>query len=209
MFYWTFWPTRVVFGPFLDVFWTVHLPAFSPALEPDSSAPPCLGCMPVLWFITACWSGPDLYQGYELLLVALIDGFLRCWFFPSRFSSGRQSSAHFRPINPNLLCVRMVISGPRVVSGVLRVDGSGPRQTGFATYFNFEWILKFCLFLGYPLLSFGRFWTVLVDFWPVGPFVGSRFTCFFTFPLFKCWEACICNPGWAMNRPSLSSAAGA
>ena len=24
MFYGTFWPTRVVFGPFLDVFWTVH-----------------------------------------------------------------------------------------------------------------------------------------------------------------------------------------
>jgi hypothetical protein len=31
LFYWTFWPTRVVFGPFLDVFWTVHLPAFSPS----------------------------------------------------------------------------------------------------------------------------------------------------------------------------------
>ena len=55
----------------------------------------------------------------------------------------------------------MVISGPRVVSGVVRVDGSGPRQTGFATYFNFEWILQFCLYLGYPLPSFVHFWWIL------------------------------------------------
>jgi hypothetical protein len=41
LFYGTFWPTRVVFGPFLDVFWTVHLPPFSPALEPYSSALAC------------------------------------------------------------------------------------------------------------------------------------------------------------------------
>jgi hypothetical protein len=29
------------FGPFSDVFWTVHLPPFSPALEPYSSALAC------------------------------------------------------------------------------------------------------------------------------------------------------------------------
>ena len=41
MFYGTFSISRVVPDPFLDPFWTVHLPAFSPALEPYSSALAC------------------------------------------------------------------------------------------------------------------------------------------------------------------------
>jgi hypothetical protein len=38
LFYGTFSISRVVPDPFLDPFWTVHLPAFSPALEPYYSA---------------------------------------------------------------------------------------------------------------------------------------------------------------------------
>jgi hypothetical protein len=90
----------------------------------------CLGCMPVLWFITACWSGPDLYQGYELLLVAHFTGFLRCWFFPSRFSSRRPFATHssvifsvWHFINPDLLYERMVDIAPWFRSLVLVRSG--------------------------------------------------------------------------------------
>jgi hypothetical protein len=42
----TFWPSKVVFGPFLDVFWTVHfitiLPRFTPSVELRSVIEPWL-----------------------------------------------------------------------------------------------------------------------------------------------------------------------
>jgi hypothetical protein len=56
-------------------------------------------CCPLVAYqvVAALASGPfvDQYRGRELLLEAYFAGFLRCWFFPSRFSSRRQSSPYY------------------------------------------------------------------------------------------------------------------
>jgi hypothetical protein len=50
-------------------------------------------CCPLVAYqvVAALASGPfvDQYQGREVLHAACFGGFLRCWFFPSRFSSRR------------------------------------------------------------------------------------------------------------------------
>ena len=65
LFYGTFWPTRVVFGPFLDGFLTVHL---STILPPFTSVE--------LWSVIEPWlAGRRLVQGPAWVYVALFSAF--------------------------------------------------------------------------------------------------------------------------------------
>jgi hypothetical protein len=79
-FYGTFSMSKVVFGPFLDGFLTVHLVTIFPTLGPPGAARWLSGgCCPLVAYQVdaALASGPfvDQYRGRELLLAAYFAGF--------------------------------------------------------------------------------------------------------------------------------------
>jgi hypothetical protein len=126
-------PSKVVFGPFSDVFWTVHFITILPRLGPPGARWLTGHCPLVAYQVVAALaSGPfvDQYQGREVLHAACFGGFLRCWFFHSRFSSRRPFATHssvifsvWDYINPDLLYERMVDIAPWFRSLVLVRSG--------------------------------------------------------------------------------------